>query len=174
MVLAFLFTYVPEDKTMNIFAYDPSPFNCAMWLDDKRKNKMILETAQLLCGAIRFNMGPEWVDNTGLSCYRTTHVNHPCAKWTRASIANYSWLTVYYNVLLNQWGKPHGCDAVSPIIHRAMVEMEHPNQKLTPFVNCTTYKQLPVHEAYRLYHSDKWNTEHPTWNKGVEPTWRKH
>lgn len=44
---------------MNIFAFDPDPWACALWLDDVRKNKMILETAQLLSSAVAIN-DPSW------------------------------------------------------------------------------------------------------------------
>ena len=33
---------------MNIFALDKCPMQSAQWLDDIRKNKMILESAQML------------------------------------------------------------------------------------------------------------------------------
>ena len=48
---------------MNIFATSPSPDTSALWLDDVRKNKMILETAQLLSASVRINsMSKAWGD----------------------------------------------------------------------------------------------------------------
>jgi hypothetical protein len=45
---------------------------------------MILETAQLLCGAHHM---------TGSDApYGLSHKNHPCAIWVRTSKANYKWL----------------------------------------------------------------------------------
>jgi hypothetical protein len=38
---------------MNIFALSECPEQSALWLDDIRKNKMILESAQMLSTAIR-------------------------------------------------------------------------------------------------------------------------
>lgn len=70
---------------MNIFLTDPCPRVCAINLDDKRVNKMLLETAQLLSSAMR---------SRGLvkGLYKNTHVNHPCAVWTRSSSAAFRWM----------------------------------------------------------------------------------
>ena len=45
---------------------------------------MIVETAQLLCGA-------HWATG-GKAPYLAMNVNHPCGIWTRANIENYKWL----------------------------------------------------------------------------------
>ena len=42
---------------MNIFALDKCPMQSAQWLDDIRKNKMILESAQMLSTAVRLLSG---------------------------------------------------------------------------------------------------------------------
>ena len=42
---------------MNIFALDQCPMQSALWLDDIRKNKMILESAQMLSTAVRLLIG---------------------------------------------------------------------------------------------------------------------
>jgi len=42
---------------MNIFAFDKCPMQSALWLDDIRKNKMILESAQMLSTAVRLLIG---------------------------------------------------------------------------------------------------------------------
>jgi hypothetical protein len=64
---------------MNIFALSECPEQSALWLDDIRKNKMILESAQMLSTAIR------WLDpDTTLPVYKLAYMNHPCSKWARA------------------------------------------------------------------------------------------
>lgn len=69
---------------MNIFFLDTDPKKCAEYHNDKHVVKMILETAQLLCGA-------HW--STGSSApYKLTHEYHPCSIWTRSDINNYIWL----------------------------------------------------------------------------------
>jgi hypothetical protein len=45
---------------------------------------MILESAQLLCGA-------HWVTGSEAP-YKLSHKNHPCAIWVREDIKNYKWL----------------------------------------------------------------------------------
>lgn len=69
---------------MNIFYLDNNPKTCARYHCDKHVVKMILETAQLLCGA-------HWATG-GEAQYKPTHLNHPCAIWTRKSLSNYKWL----------------------------------------------------------------------------------
>jgi hypothetical protein len=69
---------------MNIFYLDHNTTKCAQYHNDKHVVKMILETAQLLCGA-------HWATG-GTAPYKPTHLNHPCAIWTRTNIENYKWL----------------------------------------------------------------------------------
>ena len=69
---------------MNIFYLDNDPRKCAVYHNDKHVVKMILETAQLLCGA-------HWA--TGSSGpYLPMGLNHPCGKWVREDLNNYNWL----------------------------------------------------------------------------------
>jgi len=69
---------------VNIFILDTNPKKCAEFHVDKHCVKMILETAQLLCGV-------HWVLG-GEAPYKLSHKNHPCAIWTRECIENYIWL----------------------------------------------------------------------------------
>jgi hypothetical protein len=69
---------------MNIFYLDKSVVKCAKYHNDKHVVKMILETAQLLCGA-------HWATG-GEAPYKLSHKNHPCAIWVRQSSSNYAWL----------------------------------------------------------------------------------
>jgi hypothetical protein len=69
---------------MNIFFLDFDTEKCAKYHCDKHVVKMILETAQLLCGVHHI------VGNT--APYKLSHKNHPCAIWTRTSLSNYLYL----------------------------------------------------------------------------------
>ena len=69
---------------MNIFALDDNPRKCAEYHVDKHVVKMILETAQLLCGV-------HWLTGSNAP-YKLTHINHPSAIWVRKCIENYNWL----------------------------------------------------------------------------------
>lgn len=69
---------------MNIFFLDFDTKKCAQYHCDKHVVKMILETAQLLCG-------PHWVTG-GEAPYKLSHKNHPCSIWVRESLSNYLYL----------------------------------------------------------------------------------
>ena len=69
---------------MNIFFLDWDVKKCAEYHCDKHVVKMILETAQLLCG-VHWVLGKE-------APYKLSHKNHPCSIWARSSIENYLWL----------------------------------------------------------------------------------
>ena len=69
---------------MNIFFLDKNPMKCAQYHNDKHVVKMILETAQLLCGS-------HWATG-GEAPYKLSHKNHPCSIWARESLSNYLYL----------------------------------------------------------------------------------
>jgi hypothetical protein len=69
---------------MNIFFLDFDTKKCAEYHCDKHVVKMILESAQLLCGA-------HWVSNSEAP-YKLSHKNHPCSIWVRESLSNYLYL----------------------------------------------------------------------------------
>ena len=69
---------------MNIFFLDFDTKKCAQYHCDKHVVKMILETAQLLCGT-------HWVIGNEAP-YKLSHKNHPCSIWVRESLSNYLYL----------------------------------------------------------------------------------
>lgn len=69
---------------MNIFILDTDIRTCARYHADQHVIKMILESAQMLCTAINVSGGS--------APYKSTHVNHPCTLWARASLSNWCWL----------------------------------------------------------------------------------
>jgi len=71
---------------MNIFILDEDPKKCAEYHNDKHVVKMILETAQLLCGVHHM------VESVLEVPYKLSHKNHPCSIWSRECIENYVWL----------------------------------------------------------------------------------
>lgn len=72
---------------MNIFVLDWDVKKCAEYHNDKHVVKMILETAQLLCGV--HHMTDQFNNKIP---YKLSHKNHPCSIWVRESITNYLWL----------------------------------------------------------------------------------
>ena len=71
---------------MNIFVLDTDPKKCAVYHNDKHVVKMILETAQLLCGSHHVTESQYDIP------YKLSHKNHPCSIWVRECIENYIWL----------------------------------------------------------------------------------
>ena len=76
---------------MNIFFLDFDTKKCAKYHCDKHVVKMILETAQLLCGVhhVTDQVTPQVTPQVP---YKLSHKNHPCAIWTRESLSNYLYL----------------------------------------------------------------------------------
>jgi hypothetical protein len=72
---------------MNIFFLDTDTKKCAEYHCDKHVVKMILETAQLLCGVHHLTNQV----NVEIP-YKLSHKNHPCSIWTRESLSNYLYL----------------------------------------------------------------------------------
>jgi hypothetical protein len=145
---------------MNIFATHPDPKTCAVELDNKRVVKMVLETCQLLSTAMNLT--------GGLGPYKSTHQNHPCSIWVRASKANYQWTLDHFISLLMEYtlryGKIHKCEQYLHQVISGKVTI--PDGELTMHPNCTMFKHVEdVHEAYRLYMKEKWM------NDKLKPKW---
>lgn len=164
---------------MNIFAYSADPYQSALWLDDVRKNKMIVESCQLLSTTIH-----QIMPAIGNFVYKQSYLNHPCAIWARSSHANFAWLLSYVQHLHNQRGLPHKSARLFPIFNRFCdVSCRlFPQKNMTPFVNCARNQSLGidfshvdnVHTAYRLYTNERWrrDTINLSWKHGQEPDWR--
>lgn len=71
---------------MNIFVLDIDTKKCAEYHSNSHVIKMILESAQLLCG-VHHVTNSNYIIPYGLS-----HKNHPCAIWARECMENYNWL----------------------------------------------------------------------------------
>jgi hypothetical protein len=87
---------------MQIFVTDPCPIKSAYNLDDRRVNKMIIESCQLLSTAIRLCYAVSKQDDENL--YKTTHENHPIIKWLICddiylNVTNASWLQLHLKAL---------------------------------------------------------------------------
>ena len=160
---------------MNLFAYHPDPWQSALWLDDLRKNKMILEAAQMLSTAVIINGKPK-----GMTTYKATHVSHPCTIWTGLSRGNFNWTLTWMEALVKQKGSYHKSSELLPAFRLFRDTGSFPKEKQTQFANCARnvtlgvdFKHLPVHEAYRNYSSFRWANDKspPTWLNGERPDW---
>jgi hypothetical protein len=154
---------------MNVFVIDPDTTKCAQALDDLRLNKMIIETAQLLSTAMRE------CGYVGNDIYKSTHVNHPCAIWTRKTDSNYRWLLLYMSDLVEErqrrTGKGHKSYSIFNTLCGGPILM--PKGDLTPFANCSLYKDHGIFDAYKLTMIDKWAKDKrpPKWTNTIKPSW---
>lgn len=164
-------------KSMNIFVPSPSPVLSAEALDDVRLRKMNIETAQMLCTALRLRHGYNDVP------YKNTHANHPLVKWLLSSNGNIQWLYKNGVALFSEnkfrSGKEHASGLVTLSLAPLISSLEP--EPLQPFVNCARNKSLgidytdieDVHEAYRLYMSERWLNDKrmPLWTRRGPPDW---
>lgn len=158
---------------MNIFVLDNNPRMAAIMLCDKHVNKMLLESAQLVCSAINHKAGEQ------VTPYRTTHLNHPCTIWTRASQENLNWLLSHAKELNLQYkiryGKLHNhksWEVIKDVIKnsREWVSML-PDIGPTPFAQAMPeeFRSPNAVQAYRAYYRTK---SFASWCKGVPaPYW---
>jgi hypothetical protein len=156
---------------MNIFLLDTDTRKCAQYHCDKHVVKMILETAQLLCGV--HHMTDQVTDQVP---YKLSHKNHPCAIWSRESLSNYLYLcdlglelckeyTYRYGKRhksqdVIEWcvtNKPNICDKEFTEPARAM-----PNE----------YKVDSVVESYRNYYIGE-KSKIAVWKNREIPEWFK-
>jgi hypothetical protein len=132
---------------MNIFFLSFNPRIAAEHHCDKHVVKMILETAQLLYSAHPV------VPANG---YKKTHVNHPCAIWTRESLDNYLWLCDLGLALCAEYTFRYGK------IHKTQLHLEwlSANPPVLPKIGVTEirlampdeFKRPNPVEAYRAYY----------------------
>jgi len=154
---------------MNIFFTSDDPIECAQHLDDKRLNKMIIESAQMLSTAID--------RHGGIAPYRVAWKKHPCTIWTGDTNSNYEWhlelLLAMSNEYTHRYGKIHKTYTVT---FDSLYNQRHLVEKgdLTPFPNCSLRKDIEnVIEAYRFGFLIKWSKDKikPKWTKREKPEW---
>jgi len=136
---------------MNIFVLDLDTKKCAEYHCDKHVVKMILETAQLLCGV-------HWATESPYEApYKLSHKNHPCAIWARECIENYIWLCDLGMELCEEYtyryGKRHKSQAIIEwcIINKPYIRE---NGDITPFALAMPdeYKVSSAVESYKNYY----------------------
>jgi len=154
-----------DTSDLNIFATSPCPLKSALALDDRRVQKMVVESAQLLsCAVLAGTIKTEG------RIYKITHQRHPCAVWVQSSahaaawlLEHALWLSVVYTMVHSKEHRTY-----TKVLSK-MEPLADPNPLSLP--NCTTYKEVKcVHEAYRQYMVDKWSTG-ATWKKRGPPSW---
>lgn len=153
---------------MNVFVLDIDTTKCAEYHNDKHCVKMILETAQLLCGV-------HWLCGVQAP-YKLTHKNHPCSIWARQSMANYNWLLNLGLALCKEYsyryGKTHKCEAVISWCRSNTPNI--PQNTLTEFPQAMPeqYKSESAVTAYRNYYLGE-KVSFCRWTKRDIPEWFK-
>lgn len=155
---------------MNLFVSDLDPCQAARNLDDKRVNKMILETAQMLCCALHAR---------GIAAlYKPTHQRHPVTLWIARSPANGAWAHRHGLALCDVYtaaqGRVHATEAVLRTIAPYFASDEFPSDWQNSARNDQVdFSHLPIVEAYRKYLLCRWATDKlpKVWTNRPIPEW---
>jgi len=161
---------------MNIFVLDTDHKKNAKYHANVHVSKMTLETAQMLCTAVRVCMEDSgfhthFIEKTlpkakSGKAYRRSHPNHPCTIWARENRANYLWLcSLGYELskeFTRRYGKVHACHTVieqcAALSHYIPQDLDNPRQ-ITPFAQAMPdeYKDEDAVVAYRRYYKSKFD-----------------
>ena len=159
---------------MNIFYLHEDPKICAQYHNDKHCVKMILEYAQLMCTAHRELDIISKNSLMDVTLYKSTHKNHPSAKWARENTYNYSWLYQLWSSLCNEYTYRYGRKHLTDTKLRKL--LYHPPKHISvtkPFTQPPQampddVKDMDSIIAYRNYY--KMHKEHlATWTDRERP-----
>jgi hypothetical protein len=176
---------------MNVFYLNSDPLICAQEHCDKHVVKMIIEYAQLMSTAHRMLDGTEYEGRTKNNrkirrwlmssdylenkLYKASHINHPSAKWTRDSKANYLWLYDMWIQLCmeytTRYGKTHetfrklGPTLSVPPANIPSGEFTEPPPAMPDYCkvendSVASYKKYYIKEKKAFA---KWKTKTPEW-----------
>lgn len=152
---------------VNIFILDHSASRAAEMLCDNHVCKMVIESAQMLCGAFPDGTAP----------YKRAYYHHPCSVWTRACRENYEWHLRHAQSIAHQYeiryGREHRsapaidwCTTMYPLLQ--LPSLGH----MTPFAQAMPdeHRDPNAVVAYRSYYADK--RRFARWRRGVvHPSW---
>lgn len=111
---------------MNLFFLHQDPRIAASLQADVHVIKMIVETLQMICTALRLSYSPfVWP----FDLYKETHTNHPSTKWIRSNIANYSWALQHGIALCKEYTKRYDK------IHKCQQYYDHISNMPLPYFN---------------------------------------
>jgi len=162
---------------MNIFFLDKDVRKCAQYHCDKHVVKMILETAQLLCGAhhvTAHDTAHDTVHDTPQVPYKLSHKNHPCAIWSRESLTNYLVLCELGLELCYEYtyryGRRHKSQEVIEWCVTNKLNICDKGLTTPPKAMPDEYKVESVIESYRNYYRGS-KSKFATWKKREKPIW---
>lgn len=160
---------------MNVFVLHRDPVKCARAHCDKHVVKMILETAQLLSTA-HHELSPARVP---VGIYKSTHRNHPCAIWCRATSGNYQWLyelgVALCDEYTHRYGKVHKTAAVLAVLRKLPRGIQHGARTRWPLAMPDECKvSTSAVRSYRQYYREAkarilsyTNRQPPRWLRGT-------
>jgi len=154
---------------MNIFFLDWDTKKCAEYHCDKHVVKMILETAQLLCGAHHVTH-----QVTHQVPYKLSHKNHPCAIWVRESLSNYLYLCDLGLELCKEYtyryGKRHKSQDVIEWCITNKLNICDKGFTEPPKAMPDQYKEKDVIKSYRNYYIFE-KFKFAVWKNREPPDW---
>ena len=154
---------------MNIFFLDWDVEKNAQYHCDKHVVKMVLETAQLLCGVHHMT-----VHDTAHVPYKLSHKNHPCSIWARDSMSNYLYLCEIGLALCEEYtyryGKRHKSQEVIEWCLMNKPQIQDIGFTTPPKAMPDEYKTEDVIESYRKYYLGAKKT-FLTWKERKVPEW---
>ena len=152
---------------MNIFILDQNIRLCARFHADQHVVKMILESTQMLCTVIN--------QNGGRTPYKSTHINHPCTRWTARSLSNWHWLRRLALALNDEYRYRFrtSSDHKSACVLRELLPPDITDLGLTEFSQAMPEQyqvpQDPV-EAYRRFYIVE-KSRFAKWTRRKRPKW---
>lgn len=131
---------------------------------------MALETAQLLATALH----GEAIDIG----YRSTHVAHPCSRWTTTSRDNFSWLIEHGLELCDEYEFRFKREHASKSVIKAAFDHRQaiPDGPLAFTFNSSGFSTGDVFYDYRLCLVNKWlyvDKRKPTWRYRDPPPFKR-
>jgi hypothetical protein len=153
---------------MNIFYLDNDIQKAVEYHVDKHVVKMPLESAQMLCTAVKLNGGD--------AKYRISHEKHPCSIWARATRQNFIWLCQFalslceehrYRYEKQKYHASHAVilDCLSKADLIPVGDFSEPPQCMPD-----EYKRSNAVEGYRTYYIKDKN-HIATWKNRPVPAW---
>ncbi len=171
---------------MNIFVTDPCPIKSAQTLSDKLVNKMLVETGQLLCGALQL----KGFTTTTPYQMSKSQLGHPATKWASECSENFNWLLAHFEALNKEYmlrsKKECGVGAHTSFIKvydfaKMHSDVFEPKGELK-FILCFDDKHRIIHKAWSVFTAYKiviaykhfygYKTRH-TWTRRKIPFWLK-
>ena len=168
---------------MNIHATYDDPAKCARALDDRRLNKMLTETGQILSTALHL------MDLYDPNLFKPFNPGHKINKWVAKSSSNYCWTLQYMKELADEYkyrkDKEQASARLIPILEQAMIEVEdkkEPASKVQEFCNYAKnkskdldYTHMQAHDAYKFYMIKRWlsDDKKPKWTRRQPPNFFK-